>query len=389
MRVLFTTTPGWGHVHPMVPLARAFAERGDEVLWAAPAGLRDALERVGFRVEAAGIAFGEGPPPFDPRELMALPARERSTVIFPRVFGGALVPPMLADLLPIVKRFEPDVIVHEVAEFAAAIAAAAAGVPSVTHSLGALMPPERMAAIGEHVDGLWEELGLSPRPYAGSYADLYIDICPPSLQSADMSHVPFIAPLRPVTFASEGEEELPSWPAQCAEDPLVYVTFGTTLAARAAPTATVLEAVRELPVRLLLTVGPQGDPGQFGDQPPNVRIARYIPQTAVLGSCAAVVSHAGSGTMFAALARGIPNVCLPQAADQFQNAEACVRVGAGFAFEPGEVTAPELRAAVEQLLNEPGPRAAAAKLSREISEMPDPGEVAQTIATRFAGGAYG
>jgi UDP:flavonoid glycosyltransferase YjiC (YdhE family) len=67
MRVLFTTTPGWGHVHPMVPLARAFAERGDEVLWAAPAVLRDALEQAGFQMEAAGIAFGAGPPPFDPR----------------------------------------------------------------------------------------------------------------------------------------------------------------------------------------------------------------------------------------------------------------------------------------------------------------------------------
>ena len=44
------------------------------------------------------------------------------------------MPPMLADLLPIVRRFEPSLIIHEVAEFAAAIAAAAAGVPSVTHS---------------------------------------------------------------------------------------------------------------------------------------------------------------------------------------------------------------------------------------------------------------
>lgn len=369
----------------MVPLARAFVERGEEVLWAGSAGLRPALERVGFRVQAAGIAFGEGPPPFDPRELMALPARDRSTVIFPRVFGGTLLAPMLADLLPIVKRFQPTVIVHEAAEFAAPIAAAAAGVPSVTHSLGAIMPAERMAAVSEHVAGLWEELGLNPRPYAGSYADLYIDICPPSLQSADMDHVPFAQSLRPVTFAGEGEETLPSWPEQCSSDPLVYVTFGTTLASRAAPTATVLEAVRELPVRLLLTVGPEGDPALLGAQPANVHIARYIPQTELLGGCAAVVSHAGSGTLFAALAHGIPNLCLPQAADQFQNADACVRAGAGFAFEPGEVTAQAVRAAVERLLAEPEPRAAAAELSREISEMPDPDEVAQTIAARFAG----
>jgi hypothetical protein len=35
MRVLFTTTPGLGHVNPMMPLARAFLDRGHDVLWAA------------------------------------------------------------------------------------------------------------------------------------------------------------------------------------------------------------------------------------------------------------------------------------------------------------------------------------------------------------------
>jgi UDP:flavonoid glycosyltransferase YjiC (YdhE family) len=387
IRVLFTTAPGWGHVHPQVPLARAFRERGDEVLWAGAQKLRPALERAGFQAQPAGIGLGDGPPPFDPSQLAALPARDRSTYIFSSVFAGVLVPPMLADLMPIIEGFKPDVVVHEVAEFAAAIAAAAAGVPSVTHALGRIMPAAQMAAVGEQVAGLWEELGLEPRPFAGSYEHLYLDICPPSLQSAEMGHVPHVQALRPVAFASDGEDELPSWPTLHRDRPLVYVTFGTTFAARVAPTATIVNAIRELPVRVLVTVGPDGDPAALGAQPDNVCVARYIPQTELLAHCAAVVSHAGSGTMFASLARGLPQLCLPQAADQFQNAEACTRAGAGVALSAEEVTEQTVRAGVEELLRSPAPREAAARIGAEIAQMPAPAEVADTLARRFAAAA--
>jgi UDP:flavonoid glycosyltransferase YjiC (YdhE family) len=384
IRVLFTTAPGWGHVHPQVPLARAFRERGDEVLWAGAQKLLPALERAGFQAQPAGIGLGEGPPPFDPSRLASLPARDRSTYIFSSVFAGVLVPPMLADLMPIVEGFKPDVVVHEVAEFAAAIAAAAAGVPSVTHALGRIMPAAQMAAVGEQVGGLWEELGLQAPEFAGSYEHLYLDICPPSLQSADMQHVPRVRSLRPVAFASDGQEPLPRWSAPYSERPLVYVTFGTTFASLAAPTATVVRAIRELPVRVLVTVGPDGDPAVLGEQPQNVRVARYIPQTEVLENCAAVVSHAGSGTLFAALARGVPQLCLPMAADQFQNAEACAGAGAGLALSSEEVSEQTVRSAVAELLDTPGPRQAAVRIAAEIAQMPGPDAVAQAIAAKLA-----
>ncbi|HLM86063.1 MAG TPA: glycosyltransferase [Solirubrobacteraceae bacterium] len=384
-RVLFTTTPGWGHVNPLVPLAHAFVQRGDEVLWATAGTLAPALERAGFQAVSAGIALGggSGAPPFDPSELATLPARDRSTFIFTSVFAGVLVPPMLADLGPIIERFRPSVVIHEAAEFAAAIAAATAGIPSVTHALGRIMPREHMAAIGEQVAGLWEEFGLQAPPYAGSYAHLYLDICPPSLQSAEMEHVPSVAALRPIAYASDGEEGLPSWPEPHSSNPLVYVTFGTTFASRMAPTATVLRALGELPVRVVATVGPDGDPELLGEQPPNVRVARYIPQTQLLDSCAAVVSHAGSGTLFAALARGLPQLCLPLAADQFQNAEACASAGAGIALAAQEVNERSVRAAVERLLADPAPKAAAQRIAGEIALMPGPDEVAQSIAERY------
>ena len=110
--------------------------------------------------------------------------------------------------------------------------------------------------------------------------------------------------------------------------PLVYVTFGTLLSNDEA-LSTVVQALRDLPVRVIVTVGPAGDPASLGPQPSNVHLARYIPQEQLLPHCGAVVSHAGSGTFLATIAAGLPQLCLPQAADQFLNAAACERAAVG------------------------------------------------------------
>ena len=61
-------------------------------------------------------------------------------------------------------------------------------------------------------------------------------------------------------------------------------------------------------------------------------------QTSVLPHCTAVVSHAGSGTVLGALGTGLPQLCLPQAADQFRNAAGVSAAGAGLALHPDNAT---------------------------------------------------
>jgi UDP:flavonoid glycosyltransferase YjiC (YdhE family) len=79
VRVLFTSTSGWGHVNPMVPLAQAFAQRGDEVLWAVPPMAAARLEADGFAVRAAGSDALEPIPELLRRhpKIAALPGPER------------------------------------------------------------------------------------------------------------------------------------------------------------------------------------------------------------------------------------------------------------------------------------------------------------------------
>ncbi|HVE62946.1 MAG TPA: nucleotide disphospho-sugar-binding domain-containing protein [Mycobacteriales bacterium] len=114
---------------------------------------------------------------------------------------------------------------------------------------------------------------------------------------------------------------------------MVYLTLGTVFNA-ASVLRTAVGAIAELPVRLLVTVGPRGDVDAVGPVPDHVHVGRSVPQTHLLEHCKVVVSHAGSGTFLGSLAAGLPQLCLPEGADQLLNAADGARVGAAPTLQP-------------------------------------------------------
>ncbi len=59
MRFLFTTIPGSGHFHPIVPTGRALQRRGHDVSIAASPSFAPAIEAAGFEAHPAGPAWLE------------------------------------------------------------------------------------------------------------------------------------------------------------------------------------------------------------------------------------------------------------------------------------------------------------------------------------------
>jgi UDP:flavonoid glycosyltransferase YjiC (YdhE family) len=104
------------------------------------------------------------------------------------------------------------------------------------------------------------------------------------------------------------------------------------------------------PVNVLATVGHDNDPSSLAPVPENARVERYISQAEVLPHCAAVAHHAGAGTMFGALAHGLPSVARPQSADNFINANLLSGTGAAYTLMPGEVTGPAVRGALRTVI---------------------------------------
>jgi UDP:flavonoid glycosyltransferase YjiC (YdhE family) len=74
MRVLFTTSPGVGHFHPLVPLARALAAAGHEVAVACARAFGPTVAATGLQSVSAGVDWlaEEGPERAFP-ELATIP----------------------------------------------------------------------------------------------------------------------------------------------------------------------------------------------------------------------------------------------------------------------------------------------------------------------------
>jgi UDP:flavonoid glycosyltransferase YjiC (YdhE family) len=374
VRVLFSSTSGIGHVLPMVPLARAFVTAGHQVLWATGAHVHPALRDAGIRAVACGPT---GPELGRLRGSVLGPAAEvpppqRAAFVFPRMFGEAFAPPMAADLLPMAREWGPDLLVHENGELASPLVGAVLGVPSLTHAFGGPVPAAHLVEAGERLAPMWGQHGLEVPPYAGCFESVYLDICPASVRSEPSSHIPDVQALRPATVTGTRRHA----------PPLVYVTMGTAQN-RALDLGPLVSAVAELPVDVLVAVGRDGE-SDLGTQPDNVRVEHWVDQARVLEECAVVVSHGGSGTFLGALAQGVPQLCLPQAADQFRNAEGGVAAGAAVALMPGEVTAGSVVAAVSQLLGDRAVRDAAGRVGAEIAAMPSPDRVVELLVERYS-----
>jgi UDP:flavonoid glycosyltransferase YjiC (YdhE family) len=368
----------------MVPLAHALLDRGDQVLWAAPASARALLDRAGFATARAGLDEPEATARFTSliAGLGRVAPAQRPDMIFPGLFGEALPGPMLEDLLPIGRDYRPDLVISESAEFAGPLVAALHGVAGITHSYGPLTPEPRVAAAGEKLAPLWRAHGLTPLPYGGRYEHCYLDVYPASLQPQDRPHIHRTQPIRPGAYAAPADEGPPKWRHTRSETPLVYVTFGTVYNPGHVM-AEVVRAVASQPVAVIATVGPSGDPASLGTQPWNVHVERYIPQTEILARCSTVVSHGGSGTFLGALGAGVPQLLIPQGADQFLNATACESSGVGIALQPANLTRQAVTGAVSELLLELRFRSAASRVRAEIAAMPSPTQVADSLARAF------
>jgi rhamnosyltransferase subunit B len=175
------------------------------------------------------------------------------------------------------------------------------------------------------------------------------------------------------TLFDEGERELDA-PLRdflaAGEAPLVF-TAGTGMRHGHAFFAAAVELLRRLGRRgVLLSKTAQQLPAPL---PPQVLHVEYAPLRALLPHCAALVHHGGIGTTAEALAAGAPQLVVPYAYDQFDNAERVRHLGCGLdlpaltALDAAEkalqhlLTDPSVRQACERYrgLVEPGPAATA------------------------------
>lgn len=386
MRILFTMVQLSGHFHPLVPVARAAEAAGHEVAFACAASFVPTVERAGFRAFPAGFDNrGRASPELFPG-YFAMLAAGRSLVlsdIFIGVYSTAMVP----DLVAIARAWRPDLVVRDTNEYGGCVAAEVLGLPhaSVRTASPSAQYGTRLLLV-EALDRLRRLNDLPPDPDAAMpFRYLHLAAEPPRFRPAGSPVAPTAHLVRPVNFEA-GDEALPPWVAGLPDRPTVYATLGTVfgrLPVGRAVFPTMLAALHDEPVNVILTVGRDVDPADFGPQPENVHIERYIPQSALLPHCDLVVHQGGFSTVTGALNAGLPMVAIPLGADQPFNAACCAALGVGTVIEAGERNAEAIRAAVREVMRNPSYQRNAEGLRDEMAALPGP-EHAVALLERLA-----
>jgi UDP:flavonoid glycosyltransferase YjiC (YdhE family) len=363
MRILMTTIKGEGHLRPLLPFADAFRDLGHDVLIAIPG---DGTARV---LDAGHEAWSL---PEAPESLVdSVFARtadagpdEANRIVIGDLFAGVHARAALPGVTNAVAEWQPDVLLHETCEFAAALVAEQAALPSVRVAVH-MASLERYIAefAASEVDALRAEEGLDPDP-AGErlIGGPSITLTPPALDGHRREghyrppHVPLMDP--PGDW--DGDRR-----------PLVYVSYGTVAPQGDAYPGAYRDAIEQLSaldVRVLLNTG-RRDPAELGPLPQGVHAERWVHEASVLPYVHAMVSHGGAGSVRTALAAGVPLAVLPRFGDQPLNARAVEAAGAGLVVEHPD----RIGETVAALLTNPAYAGVATAIAVEVDSLPPAG----------------
>lgn len=370
MRVLFTAHGALGHVLPLTPAARVLVDAGHDVLFATAPQLCPAVGERGLAAAAAGLnddlAVAEA------RRRWPKAAAAPAATWTPRMFCEIAAPAMVADLARIVDRWRPDVVVREEGEHGGPAAAAAAGLPWLTHGWGSPLPePAALDGLRPLLAPAWAQAGMSVPEGVAIYGAAVLDPCPPSLYG-QVPALPNRHAIRPGALVTKSDERADSGRR-------AYVGLGTVPLFNDAPDLlhAAVDALLELDFDVTVTTGRQEVAGKLKRlERRRVTAAPWVDLADVLASCTVAVCHGGAGTVLAALAAGVPLLVVPRGApSQARMAEACQARGAARAVDWTGANLHEFRDALAAVASSEPMRAAAAELAGEIAAMPPPTRV--------------
>jgi MGT family glycosyltransferase len=370
--VAFVIRDGGGTAPVELIVAARLRDRGHRITLYGPPEVHDHAHAAGFDLQVL-----EWPPrPYDTEDLiprMADAAEAWAVLLAPRV------------------RDDVDLVVADCAVFGALIAAKAYDVPSA-----AVMPTVYVAgdirARADHVrtsgstalNGINHARRAFRLPDVASITEQILDTDRlllltsrafelPELQPPD--HARYVGPQLPQPH--DTRYRLPE-----GDNPLVLISLSTTDQGQLDLLRRLLSAVAPLPVRALVTLGHAVDADQL-DPPPNAVLERFVPHAAVLPHTSLVVTHAGHGTVMAAVDAGVPLVCVPMGRDQPAVAARVIRHGLGVQVEPS-ASVEELRAAMSQVLRDPRYHEAALTMAKSIEPANRVVEELESLCARIA-----
>ena len=369
VKIMFASLGAYGHLYPMMPLAFACADAGHEAVIATGPPFLGRLP----------LPTVPGYPPQLELDWAIQETRRRHPDLHDQDFSMAMFADVTAEfaaptMIEQCERFRPDLVVYEAMFTGTGVAASALGIPALAYAIALatfIYRPLHASTVG-YQRNAWLQRDRTPPDGDDLLAAALINPVPPTLRQPNDGTATI--PIRPEAY-NEATAEVPPWLAETPTRPRVYLTLGTVSFGAVEVLSRAIAETAALDVDLLVTVGPEGEPSALGAVPDNVHVERFVAQSAVLPLVDLIVHHGGTGTVLSALEVGLPQLLLPQGADQFFNAEILTEAGAGRGL-PNDAQQPgAIGEAVQALLGDASERRTAAKLRDEIAAMPSPADV--------------
>lgn len=372
-----------GHVNPSLEVIRELVARGHRVTYAIPPAFVEKVAETGAEPKVWNST---------------LPGPDAD----PAAWGTTLldnVEPFLADAIQALPQLieaydgdEPDLVLHDITSYPPRVLAHRWGVPAISLS------PNLVAWEGyeeEVAEPMWAEpkrtergqayyarfhawlaengITRHPDPFAGR-PDRSIVLIPRALQPnadrVDESVYSFVGACQG-DRAAEGE-----WRRPAGAEKVVLVSLGSSFTDRPDFYRACVEAFGGLPGwHLVLQIGKRVDPAVLGDVPANVEVRSWVPQLAILKQADLFVTHAGAGGSQEGLATATPMIAVPQAVDQFGNADMLRSLGVARQLPTEDATPEALRTAALSLVDDP-------EVARRLKEIR--AEMSQEGGTRRA-----
>ncbi|MER6505035.1 macrolide family glycosyltransferase [Streptomyces sp. NPDC001455] len=167
----------------------------------------------------------------------------------------------------------------------------------------------------------------------------------PHADRVDTGTVTFVGP------CFDARESEGSWTRPADAENVLLVSLGSAFTRRPEFYRQCLAAFGDRPGwHVVLQIGKYTDPRELGTIPSNVEVHSWVPQRAILERADAFVTHAGMGGCSEGLMAGVPMIAVPQAADQFTNADRLVELGVARRIDTEDVAAETLRNALDELV---------------------------------------
>lgn len=350
-----------GHVNPSLEVIRELVARGHRVTYAIPPVFAEKAAETGAEVKLWNSTL---PGPDDD----------------PEAWGTTLldhVEPFLADAIQALPQLidayegdEPDLVLHDITAYPARVLARRWGVPAVSLSPNLVAwegyeaevaepmwaepkKTERGQAYYARFHAWLEENGITehPDPFVGRPARSLVLIpraLQPNADRVDESVYSFVGACQGDRTA-EGD-----WHRPADAEKVVLVSLGSTFTRQPDFYRECVRAFGDLSGwHLVLQIGRHVDPAELGDLPRNVEVRSWVPQLTILRQADLFVTHAGAGGSQEGLATATAMIAVPQAVDQFGNADVLQSLGVARHLPTEEATDEALRAAALALVDDP------------------------------------